>query len=79
MNSLSLKSMLSLYLFLLVSLTSASSAVGQTLFSQLREKYDELPEKGKFATGAFAGFVGARVTVKSAVSVVKVAGAAYIA
>ena len=49
------------------------------MFSYLRAKYDDLPEKGKFATGAAVGFGGSRVAIKSAVSVVKVAGAAFIA
>ena len=63
-----------------MSITSSiSSASAESLVSQLKEKYDELPDKGKFATGAFAGFVGSRMAVKSAVSIVKVAGAAFIA
>ncbi len=40
--------------------------------------YDKLPPSGKFAAGAGVGFVGSRVAVKSAVSGVKVAGAAFI-
>jgi hypothetical protein len=44
----------------------------------LREKYDALPESGKFATGACIGFGGSRLAVKSAVSVVKIAGAAFV-
>lgn len=79
MNLTSVKSLLSLYLFFLVSLSASSAASAQSPFSQLREKYDELSDKGKFATGAVAGFAGSRVVVKSAVSVVKLAGAAYIA
>jgi hypothetical protein len=80
MYLVSLKSLLSCYLFFLISMTSStSSARADSLVSQLKEKYDELPAKGKFATGAFAGFVGSRMAVKSAVSIVKVAGAAFIA
>ena len=40
--------------------------------------YDKLPPSGKFAAGAGVGLVGSRVAVKSAVSGVKVAGAAFI-
>lgn len=57
----------------------SSLASAQSLAAQLKEKYDELPPKGKFASGAFLGFAGSRFAVKSAVSIVKVAGAAFIA
>ena len=40
--------------------------------------YDKLPPSGKFAAGAGVGFVGSRVAVKSTVSGVKAAGAAFI-
>jgi hypothetical protein len=81
MNLLSLKSLISCCLVVLISMTSSpsSTARAQSLVAQLKEKYDELPDNGKFATGAFAGFVGSRIAVKSAVSIVKVAGAAFIA
>jgi hypothetical protein len=46
---------------------------------RLRAKYDNLPETGRFATGAFIGFGGSRIIVNSAVGVVKMAGAAFIA
>jgi hypothetical protein len=45
----------------------------------LRGKYDALPEKGKFATGAALGFGGSRLAVNSAVGVVKLGGAVFIA
>eukprot|EP00562_Extubocellulus_spinifer_P007479 CAMPEP_0178505422 /NCGR_PEP_ID=MMETSP0696-20121128/19121_1 /TAXON_ID=265572 /ORGANISM="Extubocellulus spinifer, Strain CCMP396" /LENGTH=142 /DNA_ID=CAMNT_0020134729 /DNA_START=81 /DNA_END=509 /DNA_ORIENTATION=- len=45
----------------------------------LRDQYDSLPPKGKFATGAVVGFVGAKIAVGSAVKAAKVAGAAFIA
>lgn len=38
-----------------------------------------MPDKGKFATGAVVGFGASRIAIKSAVGVVKVAGAAFIA
>lgn len=73
------KSLLSFYLVAIVALAYSSSAKGDDVFSYLKEKYDEMPEKGRFAAGAVVGFVGSRVAIKSAVSVIKVAGAAYIA
>jgi hypothetical protein len=68
----------------LVSLALLSLAAGAkagdspNLAQYLREKYDDLPEKGKFAAGAAAGFGVSRVAVKSAVGIVKIAGAAYV-
>jgi N12 class adenine-specific DNA methylase len=47
--------------------------------SQAREQYDQLPEQGKFATGAIAGFGASKLVVNSAVKFVKIAGAAFIA
>jgi hypothetical protein len=52
---------------------------GESLMGYLRSKYDDLPEKGKFATGGLLGFGVSRMAIKSAVSVVKIAGAAFIA
>lgn len=40
--------------------------------------YQKLPPPGRFAVGAGVGFVGSRVAVNTAVSAVKVAGAAFI-
>jgi hypothetical protein len=80
MKVLSCNSLLSFYLFVLVTLASPSAAKGSNdVLSYLREKYDEMPEKGKFATGAAVGFGSSRIAIKSAVGVVKVAGAAFIA
>ena len=79
MNLLAWKRLVSFYLFVLVAQNLSSSARADDVFSYLKEKYEELPEKGRFAAGAVAGFVGSRVAVKSAVTVIKVAGAAYIA
>lgn len=45
----------------------------------LKQKYEELPENGKFATGAITGFGLSRIALKSAVTVVKFAGAAFVA
>lgn len=47
--------------------------------ASLKEKYDSLPPKGKFATGAFVGFVGAKAFVGSAVKAIKIGGAAFVA
>eukprot|EP00428_Durinskia_dybowskii_P046548 CAMPEP_0170352310 /NCGR_PEP_ID=MMETSP0116_2-20130129/77466_1 /TAXON_ID=400756 /ORGANISM="Durinskia baltica, Strain CSIRO CS-38" /LENGTH=156 /DNA_ID=CAMNT_0010606235 /DNA_START=124 /DNA_END=594 /DNA_ORIENTATION=+ len=79
MNLFAWKRLVSLYLFLLVAQTLSSSAKADNVFSYLQEKYEEMPEKGRFAAGAVAGFVGSRVAVRSAVTIIKVAGAAYIA
>ncbi len=79
MKLLAWKSLLSFCLFVTVLLTTSSSAKGDDIVAYLKEKYEEMPEKGRFAAGAVAGFVGSRVAIKSAVSVIKVAGAAYVA
>lgn len=47
-------------------------------YEDAKNAYDKLPETGKFAVGAGAGFVGSRVAVSSAVTGVKVAGAAFV-
>uniref|UniRef100_A0A7S1ZZG1 Uncharacterized protein n=1 Tax=Trieres chinensis TaxID=1514140 RepID=A0A7S1ZZG1_TRICV len=44
----------------------------------LRQKFDELPPKGKFATGAFVGFAATRMAIRTAVKVVKFAGAVFV-
>jgi hypothetical protein len=75
---------LSALLLVLLALTSPVKAdddrnTVEKFITQLRAKYDTLPETGKFATGAFIGFGGSRIVVNSAVGVVKMAGAAFIA
>ena len=47
-------------------------------YEQGKNLYDKLPPQGKFAVGAGVGLVGSRMAVKTAVSGVKVAGAAFI-
>lgn len=47
--------------------------------SGLKEKYDTLDDRAQFATGAAIGFGGARTLTKSAVGVVKICGAAFVA
>jgi len=47
-------------------------------YEDAKNLYDKLPETGKFAVGAGAGFFGSRVAVSSAVTGVKVAGAAFV-
>jgi hypothetical protein len=47
-------------------------------YGDAKNAYDKLPESGKFAVGAGAGFIGSRVAVSSAVTGVKVAGAAFV-
>lgn len=45
----------------------------------LWKRFEELPPKGKFATGAFAGFAASRIAVGTVTKTVKIAGAAFIA
>ena len=72
-------------LTLIVSVLLCSGSVfaaqedGSGVLDTLKKSYDELPEAGKFATGAVAGFGVTRFTVNKVVSVVKIAGAAFIA
>ena len=84
MKTLLSRTWLSALLVVLLALTSPVQAdddsnTFQEYLGQLRAKYDALPETGKFATGAFLGFGGSRIAVNSAVGVVKIAGAAFIA
>ena len=44
-----------------------------------RDQYDNLPDQGKFATGAVVGFTSSKIAVKSAVRLVKLAGATFVA
>ena len=71
----SLKRWILLFLCCSVSVTPAAAADAQSL----KEHYDSLSPKGKFAVGAGVGYVGAKVVVGSAVKAIKVAGAAFIA
>mmetsp|Transcript_2348 Transcript_2348/g.3496 ORF Transcript_2348/g.3496 Transcript_2348/m.3496 type:complete len:174 (+) Transcript_2348:118-639(+) len=43
-----------------------------------KEKYEELPPKGKFGVGALAGYVATKTTVRSTVKAAKYTGAAFI-
>ena len=71
----SLKRWILLFLCCSVAVTPAAAADAQSL----KEHYDSLSPKGKFAVGAGVGYVGAKVVVGSAVKAIKVAGAAFIA
>lgn len=51
----------------------------QNWLSTARNKYDTLPEQGKFATGAVIGFTTSKIAVRSAVKFVKIAGATFVA
>eukprot|EP00980_Cylindrotheca_fusiformis_P030800 scaffold25436_cov127-Cylindrotheca_fusiformis.AAC.8 len=68
-----------LLLSLLFSPTRADENPWKDTCDYLKQKYEELPESGKFATGAVAGFGVSRVALNSAVTVVKCAGAAFVA
>jgi hypothetical protein len=82
MNKSASKTLISIFL-LLSLLLSPTRADGNPLkgpyYDYLKQKYDDLPDNGKLATGAIAGFAVSRVAIKSAVTVVKVAGAAFVA
>lgn len=54
-----------------------SEAMGDA-YDDAKNAYDKLPEPGKFAVGAGAGFIGSRVAVSGAVTGIKVAGSAFI-
>ena len=75
------KTILSLYILVAALFISPSTADGQLrgAYDYLKEKYDDLPDNGKFATGAVAGFGVSRLAIKSATGVVKIAGAAFVA
>ena len=68
-------------LFVSVILISdvAAEGVGRGMLDSLKESYDELPDSGKFVTGAAIGFTVTRFTVNKVVSVVKLAGATFLA
>lgn len=56
-----------------------AAASEKGLFGSVKETYyDDLPPPGKFATGAGIGFVGSRLTVKTASNALKAAGATFI-
>ena len=67
------------WIILFVMCSSMTPAAAGADGQSLREQYESLPPKGKFATGAVVGFVGAKVVVGSAVKAAKVAGAAFLA
>ena len=67
-----------IFLFLCCSVAVSPAAAGANTQS-LKDQYDSLSPKGKFAVGAGVGYVGAKVVVGSAVKAIKVAGAAFIA
>jgi len=62
----------------LLSSSTAANDYARGILDSLKDSYDELPEAGKFATGAVAGFGVTRFTVNKVVTVVKLAGAAFI-
>ena len=62
-----------------VLVDAADGASLPQYLKQLREKYEAMPDQGKFVTGAVVGFGGSKLVTKSAVAVVKVAGAAFVA
>jgi hypothetical protein len=74
-----------LFVLLLISVaavqsitTAATTTDDEGLISSVKQKYDTLSPKGKFAAGCTLGFVGSRVALSTAVTCVKVGAAAYI-
>jgi len=65
-------------LFLCCSVAVTPAAAGANAQS-VKEHYDSLSPKGKFAVGAGVGYVGAKVVFGTAVKAIKVAGAAFVA
>lgn len=57
----------------------AADGEGRGVLDSLKESYDELPDSGKFVTGAAIGFTATRFTVNKVVTVVKLAGATFLA
>lgn len=57
---------------------AANNEDARGVLDSLKETYDELPDAGKFATGAVAGFGATRFTVNKVVTVVKLGGAIFI-
>jgi hypothetical protein len=56
--------------------TSAKETVGA--LEKVQEQFDSLDGRGKFWVGAAVGFVGSRLALSSAVTVVKVGGVAFV-
>jgi hypothetical protein len=48
-------------------------------WDDVAQRYRGMSPRGQFAAGAAVGFVGARLAVSTAVTFVKVAGAAFVA
>lgn len=70
---------------LLVLLLSGSVSAGRRGASDgegplafVRDKFATLDNRGKFIAGAAAGFVGSRIVVGSAMTVVKVGAVAFV-
>ena len=53
--------------------------VNQSAIHPLYKKYKKVPPKGKFASGAFVGFVTTKCATDATVKTAKYVGAAYIA
>lgn len=66
-------------LFLIGALiVDAKEENARGVLDTLKETYDDLPDAGKFATGAVAGFGATRFTVNKVVTFVKISGAVFI-
>jgi hypothetical protein len=50
----------------------------ESALMQVKQKYDSLSPKGKFAAGCTLGFVGSRIAVNTAVSCMKIGVAAFV-
>lgn len=81
MKSFSFKSILSFCIIALLALASPARGDEDNAgaFANLKKMYEDLPDQGKFVTGAVVGYAGSRFAVRSATAVVKVAGAVFVA
>ena len=60
------------------SSAAATDEITDGPFGQLRQKYETLSPRGKMATGAAVGFVGARLAFKTVTKCAKLGAAAFI-
>lgn len=59
-------------------ITSAAKETEDGLMTKLKQKYDSLTPKGKFAASCTVSFVGSRIALNSAVKCIKIGAAAFI-
>ncbi|KAL7569094.1 hypothetical protein ACA910_016929 [Epithemia clementina (nom. ined.)] len=60
------------------SIRTCRAQDAESVLSSIREKYDKLGPKSKFAVGAAGGFVATRIALGTAMTAVKVGALAYV-